>query len=246
MLYKYCTAERIDVLKNLRVGFTRFTALNDPFECLFALEPREDEQVAAENDNYVAERAEVMVWLEARIGQLGVLCLSRTRRSLLMWSHYANNHTGFLVGLDENDTFFTARAFYVDPNYGVEEPLRLPGFGSLREVAYSGRRAIIGHGDAVPWDFFFQKSPEWRYEKEVRMFRTLSEATTRVNNGATGLFALPATSIQEVVIGSRMATDHSDSIVSALNQIDLRHVRLFRAELAHLTFALEFTRIRPH
>lgn len=30
---------------------------------------------------------------------LGILSLSRTFTNLLMWSHYANNHTGFVIGL---------------------------------------------------------------------------------------------------------------------------------------------------
>lgn len=30
--------------------------------------------------------------------QIGVLCLSENHRNILMWSHYARNHEGFVVG----------------------------------------------------------------------------------------------------------------------------------------------------
>ena len=36
----------------------------------------------------------------------GVLSLSRTNDSLLMWAHYADSHRGFVLGLDETHPFF--------------------------------------------------------------------------------------------------------------------------------------------
>lgn len=34
-----------------------------------------------------------------------VLCLSKNKDSILMWSHYAQNHTGVVIGFDKNYRF---------------------------------------------------------------------------------------------------------------------------------------------
>ncbi|OOG51139.1 DUF2971 domain-containing protein [Polaromonas sp. C04] len=40
---------------------------------------------------------------------LGVLCLSESPKSLLMWAHYADSHRGFVVQFDETSPFFNRR-----------------------------------------------------------------------------------------------------------------------------------------
>lgn len=38
--------------------------------------------------------------------RIGILCLSRSPLNLLMWAHYAGNHTGFAIGFNESHAFF--------------------------------------------------------------------------------------------------------------------------------------------
>src|SRR5580698_7951792 len=62
---------------------------------------------------------------------VGVLCLSEVRDSLLMWGHYTDNHQGFVIGFDQNHPFFSVRQ-------GPEDE-----FGFLRQVKYCRSRPRV-------------------------------------------------------------------------------------------------------
>lgn len=83
--------------------------------------------------------------------QIGVLCLSEVRDSVLMWSHYADCHRGIcLVYETDNDFFATAQPV----RYQHARPQANP----------------IVHTDAEMLDnAIFTKSDAWAYEKEWRM-----------------------------------------------------------------------------
>ena len=76
-------------LRRLKVA--RFNDLNDPFE-LLAVD--------------VAE-VDLRVGIRAKKEQInlteGLLCFSRTWRSPLLWSHYADKHRGIALGFDVPD-----------------------------------------------------------------------------------------------------------------------------------------------
>jgi hypothetical protein len=58
--------------------------------------------------------------------QIGILCLTERLDDILMWSHYAENHTGFVIGFDTEKT-----AFF---KHKSDEPGEI---GELRKVNYS-------------------------------------------------------------------------------------------------------------
>src|SRR5712691_10080500 len=167
-LYKYVTADRIDILRNGLIRFTQPSAFNDPFECkpfiqstggldpselsqlskplppdkrkeikekLAAMKteelartlgiriPAEDAQkinqvfqkVADElldtlsHDNSLRqglESDEALAFhrktlLPGLSAQIGILSLAERPDNIPMWSHYAGNHTGFVIEFDE-------------------------------------------------------------------------------------------------------------------------------------------------
>src|SRR5215207_6202259 len=106
MIYKYLPPERVDVLEGLSMRLTPYHELNDPLECRFLVNPIEREQAAAEADDFLAEWAEVEVFLRGHFGQLGILCFSRSPEVMPMWTHYASCHTGLVVGLDSEHPWF--------------------------------------------------------------------------------------------------------------------------------------------
>ena len=245
MLYKYATSDRVDILQNMKVRFTPFDQLNDPFECWFLVEPMPSEKERATEDDYVAEWATVCVWLGNRIGQLGLLCLSRCCDNLLMWSHYASDHRGIVLGFDEYHDFFRQTASYIDPDYRTEEVIKLPGFGTLRDVRYASEVPRIEHGEQVPFHAFFTKGLDWEYEHEVRIFRSLRDAPTITGDRLTRihLFDIPAEVIRQVILGARASRETEEKVISALAHEDLRHVRLDRARLTRREFGLKFENV---
>ena len=199
-MYKYVPPERVDDLDNLKMRATPFNELNDPFECLYNLNPIVSEVEAASADDYNAEHAQVQVFLGSLIGQFGILCFSKRYDSMPMWAHYTKNHAGFVIEFDERHTFFKTTAEYIDVNYRVTKDLsRYRGFGSMRDVEYSDERLEIDLGDNVPFDAFFRKSRPWEYEEEVRTFRSLRECDDY--NARIRLLSYPSAAITGVIAG---------------------------------------------
>lgn len=96
-----------------------------------------------------------------------VLCLSEVPDSLLMWSHYAEHHTGAVLKFDtRSDT-----AGYFAMARPVVYEKELPSFEHPRSLV---RRYLGLPVDIDRWTSrqFFTKSVEWAYEKEWRVMAT--------------------------------------------------------------------------
>jgi hypothetical protein len=124
---------------------------------------------------------------------VGILCLSEVRDSLLMWGHYTNNHEGFVVGFDSEHPFFAKRRSDKDE------------FGFLRPVQYRARRPQVTLTDTESPDWFSTKPEQWSYEKEWRIVRVLSEAQERIARSPFPicLFEFPADAVREIIVGVR-------------------------------------------
>lgn len=118
---------------------------------------RTDPEVEAYLKNMLAR--DIKHELDRELGKIGVLSLSATWRSTLMWSHYADEHRGICIEYDTTDQ-------------------RHPRLG---KVKYNMPRAISASdiwkwksqddAEAKDWvmqTYFYAKSPEWKYEQEWR------------------------------------------------------------------------------
>ncbi|MEY4588162.1 MAG: hypothetical protein RL497_238 [Pseudomonadota bacterium] len=136
--------------------------------------------------------------VESLGNSFGVLSLSRTKDSLLMWSHYASQHSGFVIGFDETK---------IDPHQFDRSGAKvIPS-----KVMYSKNiRHITFSGDS--WkEMLSQKPIEWEYEQEERFFMTDMDLSRSI--GLDGfsteivLSSLNPTSILEIFIGCRAAEE---------------------------------------
>lgn len=106
----------------------------------------------------------------------GILCLSDTCESYLMWSHYANKHQGYCIGFDEKDPWFAPLSHSAQGRECSLPDSETASFiGCLREVEYHPQRQEqtkpSGIADAL--NPYFWKSEDWDYEKEHRMLYPL-------------------------------------------------------------------------
>lgn len=189
-LYKYFPLQNIEHLtriKNLLEGTIYFSSpinFNDPFEMAPPLAPPHAEDFtryveqhhldltgvskSAVNKLYktVVEcirikrhPAVTSEWLTT----LGVLCLTTNHCNLLMWAHYASNHSGVCIGFDS-----------------AAQP-----FSSASPVTYSGERPRIR-----PLEFWnddrslidrvlYHKSSHWEYEQEWRCVKRSTSENER-------------------------------------------------------------------
>src|ERR1041385_3130272 len=90
---------------------------------------------------------------------IGVLSLTEKPDNLLMWAHYAQQHTGFVIEFNADEPFFHHKRTESDE------------FGYLRKVSYSINRPNVFLTKVSSTDMFLTKSKDWEYEQEWRKLK---------------------------------------------------------------------------
>ncbi len=124
--------------------------------------------------------------------KIGVFCLSDDPVSMLMWSHYANGHQGFVVGYKNIHQHFEP-----DETGTLDTPTRVKYGRSASGVTFDPQSTL---------DIFFSKGLEWQYENETRILRPLMECEKMSNNAGGDIFVskIDKNCISTLIAGSRM------------------------------------------
>ncbi|WP_175472645.1 MULTISPECIES: DUF2971 domain-containing protein [unclassified Duganella] len=165
----------------------------------------------------------------------GVLSLSRTNNNILMWSHYADSHKGIVLGLDETHDFFSG----VD-RMGLKRP--------PRNVVYSTKRQLVKAGDTQAFEkLMCQKSLDWAYEEEVRLFRAFGtdEECLSFSPHQIHLFELPKTCIKQVYIGMNASTELRAAII-AIGGAIYKDWEIFDTRVSDEHYELVFTKSQTY
>ena len=107
--------------------------------------------------------------------QFAITCYSNISNSILMWSHYANKHTGFCVGYNfEKCRNWDALINLLPVLYSVERPslpMGLIDFSNPKEIK------LNNISDYVPelMMLLLSKSNKWDYEEEWRIVNHQSQ-----------------------------------------------------------------------
>lgn len=163
-------------------------------------------------------------------GEFGVFCLTEIENDLLMWAHYAKDHSGMMIEFDP-----TRLKPPSEPSL-YEEKLEI-----VSRVEYSDDRPQISWtGKITDSGIFLVKSPQWGHEREWRAIRKLSDCDHRkpTSEGTVHLFKLPPEAIKRVVIGCRMEARSVHDAVSA--NPALKHVKLQKAVINMEHFRLDY------
>jgi hypothetical protein len=137
----------------------------------------------------------------------GICCFSSEKNDILMWSHYALDHSGLCIGFHSNRHFFR----------------------TAWEVEYSDHIPIITrpHDDAHTMleKALLTKSKHWSYEKEWRIIRrtmtdqevvqfnnqhreySREDLETFTNQRGPGFYKFPKEAIAEVTVGIKATTE---------------------------------------
>lgn len=158
---------------------------------------------------------------------IGVLCLTGKPDNLLMWSHYAQNHEGFVLIFDDQHAYFHQQKFPEDE------------LNHLRKVVYVKERpSVTALVDMAPTDLFLTKSKDWEYEEEWRMLRALKDADEI--KGKIHLFAVPSVCITGIIFGCRMLEEKKQEIVQLLEENDrYSHVTRYQAVMSENHYDLD-------
>jgi len=195
-----------------------------------------------EDHNYSLERErlsdEYKSIYKQKISKYGILSLSSNldinqlisisipdkkdpRSNILMWSHYADSHKGFIIEFD-ND-FIS----------GIE----------IIKVDYSNDRDYLTYEDIDEDHFhkvFFKKSKEWSYEQEYRAIMPLSDASEVIDN-RFHLFNFNKKSVKSITFGCAMSEKEKNEIIELIeNDKEFVSVIFNHALLDDDNFCLQF------
>ncbi len=159
---------------------------------------------------------------------MGALSLSEINNHELMWSHYANEHKGYVIGFDSTHQFFNQKKT-------ADDELR-----HLRKIDYRERPPVINLMNTSGAELFFVKSLKWKYEAEWRMLMTLSDSSIVIERQPypVHLFGFSPESVTEVILGARMSELDRDAIQSLMKNGKFVHAKLYKAELDSASFEI--------
>lgn len=181
LIYQYRRIDDhlFDTLTNKQIWVANPNRFNDPFdvrqpsftrmsqhdiECFtqeICKDPRVSEKTrtaardsAAKGQVYSSDQLEKKQ--DAQIGKTGVACFCEVRDNILMWSHYADKHSGVSLCFDTRQSPFHA---IQRVNYVAECPKITPWELVDRKTSLDAYRKLL-----------LYKSCDWAYEREWRLF----------------------------------------------------------------------------
>lgn len=173
------------------------------------------------------------IWSDVFLPRLRVFSATEDEDNILMWSHYAQNHTGvvfsFRVMQKEDNALRTAKPVI----YKREPP---PLFSEEEWINF----ILLENLD--PSEFFVQyafiKSAHWAYEKEWRVWTFEPEPKRELFTD----YSLLPNEIEAVYLGCRMELEQK-KIIKALLSTTFPEARLFQARRPRDEYRLIFAEI---
>lgn len=218
LLYKYSNWNNEHTKENLKhnhLFFNIVTNFNEPFDTYpcYQIASRkkyntQQKKYLQQEKGYTKRKAQIASTLMSNrtilntaiismrhhkdISRYGITCFSEDDSNMLMWSHYANNHSGICLGFDipiDNLSLFFNNVFssnikLLKINYTSHRPTLLLLEKDLK------------YEDILP--IFRDKSSDWQYEKEYRVL-LLGE-----KNSFPSCVTYNPQYLKEIVLGANM------------------------------------------
>lgn len=145
----------------------------------------------------------------------GVLSLSSVHDNILMWSHYAANHSGLVICMD----------LLKDPNF-FDTPLKVKYENSYSPLNYfSNKLGAITKNIST-------KSKLWSYEEEIRIFKP-----------KYGLHEIDKAAITKIYFGTKTTKKNITAIKNICASSGYSSVKFFQANTSYGKFKLTFSKV---
>lgn len=240
-LYKYRslhTSHTKKIITDLSFWFAKPDSFNDPFDCnlsevrshrpkdiaRFCWKPESGytkevfKSLARDDPEFVNElaiRAREMIF-----GKQGILSLSKVYDDILMWSHYASDHTGIVIKLDLEK----APEFFYKP---IEVKYK---------KSYKPINTFIDY-ENNPEDYIYKmyatKSKDWEYEKEVRIYKDQS-----------GSYPINPMAICKIYFGCKVDEKKKNEFIELCKEKKMNHLKFYKGEKLYGKFGLTFREIK--
>lgn len=146
------------------------------------------------------------------------------RRNLLMWSHYTDEHRGFIIEFHRD---------FIDDT-------------EISKIMYSHERPMVTQEDIESGVIFpfFVKGKKWCYEKEWRIIKPLEQADkiVHLDNGNTiHLFKIKKSQIRSITTGCNMDTNKIEELKKIVfTDPELKNCVFYVSKIDNEGFALDF------
>jgi len=264
-IYKFVSAERIDILKNLLIRFTQPIKWNDPMEMKPAFYQKEMDRITFDIDERGLMTSSLKI--EKLINEeLVSVSFSENLHNPIMWARYSNDYNGFVIEFDENNPFFhkTNNHFFKIPYSNIRPRLTLSETQKivLKIIEIFSKNAAKDYEQLHKLEILFTKSIYWSEEKEWRLIALSNHATKLLNpypykatftfdlNRETldlissdyiALFSVPPQAINSIYFGCRIKPLMRREIFDVIeNNQELSHIRIFQTHLNLTDFTLDF------
>lgn len=154
---------------------------------------------------------------------LSILCLSKIKDSLLMWSHYADNHRGVVLEFKASS----------------KESI----FNQAKKVIYSKSFAKFNFkemrddSNSVIDKYVLTKNIDWNYEEEWRISIPLTDYKV-----PRELRSFDSNDLAALYLGCRISDSNKTTIVSLRNRF-FPHAKIYQAEKSLEGFSLIFKEV---
>lgn len=151
--------------------------------------------------------------------RLGVISFSLKWNSILLWSHYAENHKGFCIG-------FNKQKIEDSGLFGSTGPVNyLNVFPSLDPLGTDPTFEIVTKSHS--------KAFEWNYEKEYRLTQIWPETNPTINERTINV---PNDYFEEIILGLNISKDHEKEIIEIARE---KKFKIFKSVRRRNAFALD-------
>ncbi|MDR3714149.1 MAG: DUF2971 domain-containing protein [Puia sp.] len=174
-------------------------------------------------DNLEANFEKIVKDLYAKLdSKFGMLSLSATMTSKLMWSFYCDGGRGVVIEFDPSHAWFNCKTANND------------SFHHLRRVQYVEDREPTHFLSAKEDEVLYTKTREWKFEEEWRIIRNFKEANGKAGQDLYGkdvfLFEIPPLAIQAVIFGYRTTSEDETALLEIVRaNVNLKHIVFRRA-----------------
>lgn len=170
---------------------------------------------------------------EDNLPLMRVFCISEDKENLLMWSHYAKDHTGVVfefLSLPERDNLISIaqQVQYVKtPPPFFSEQEWLDDFLTIQQFNH----------DDLHKKYVLQKSDVWKYEKEWRIWYPFSKT-----EGLTEYMPINDYELPTMYIGCKATPLFQKNIVT-IARANFPNIKIYKAIRRTDSYSLDFTEI---
>lgn len=248
-LYKHYSLDpqklTLGVFDNNELKYQYPIYFNDPYDCLCTIDLNFEKFLKKDFENFINLKINSSEWFENRKRYLlelrkkfnhteyvkefrewvAVTCYNNAPLNILMWSHYAHNHKGFMLEfrykkIQNNFKNLPMPVIYTDEYPKINVPWNLKNLAEEK--------------DRIPEFIVKQlltKSKVWEYENEFR------------DTSNNGLFKKYKPSmLSSVVLGSQIEDEDEKAIINSIqnfNQRNSTNVKVYKASLLNDQFELK-------